>query len=148
MKKRLLVLAGIILPLVVAMGQPDKITGLWLPAKGTSQVKIFKATDGKYYGRVDWIIPEKREELDVNNPDPKLREKKVLGMTILKGFTYNTDKKVWEGGTVYDPDNGKTYDCYMWFDGPDNVMTLKGYVLGMRFLGRSENWKREAAPRK
>jgi uncharacterized protein (DUF2147 family) len=67
---------------------------------------------------------------------------------VLKDFNYNAAKKRWEGGTVYDPDNGKTYDSYMWFDSDDNIMTLKGYVLGMRFIGRAEDWKRETELRK
>ena len=83
------------------------------------------------------------DELDVNNPDERLRKNKILGLEILKDFTYNTEKKRWENGTVYDPDNGKTYDCYMWFEGGRNTMTLKGYVFGMKFIGRSEDWTRE-----
>jgi hypothetical protein len=31
----------------------------------------------------------------------------------------------------------------MWFEDDDNTMTLKGYVLGMKFIGRAEDWKRE-----
>jgi len=48
----------------------------------------------------------------------------------------------------YDPDNGKTYDCYMWFKDNDNIMTLKGYVLGMKFVGRAEDWARETELKK
>jgi len=147
MKKSILFVCLIFLVSTVYC-QADKIVGIWVPAKGTSQVRIFKATNGKYYGKVEWIQASEKDKLDVNNPDEKLRSKKVLGSLILKDFVYNTEKKRWEGGTVYDPDNGKTYDCYMWFSGDDNKMTLKGYVLGMKFIGRSEDWTREAELRK
>ncbi len=142
MKKNLLFIACLIFSVTLVHGQADKIVGIWVPAKGTSQVRIFKATNGKYYGKVEWL-KEDKEKLDVNNPDEKLRDKKVWGLMILKDFIYNTDKNRWESGTVYDPDNGKTYDCYMWFNGNENTMTLKGYVLGMKFIGRAEDWKRE-----
>jgi len=142
MKKNLLFIACLIFTVTLVQGQADKIVGIWVPAKGTSQVRIFKATNGKYYGKVEWL-KEDKEKLDVNNPDEKLRDKKVWGLMILKDFVYNTGKNRWEGGTVYDPDNGKTYDCYMWFNGDENTMTLKGYVLGMKFIGRAEDWKRE-----
>ena len=92
-------------------GQADKIVGIWVPAKGTSQVRIFKATNGKYYGKVEWL-KEDKDKLDVNNPDETQRSKKIWGLMILKDFTFNAEKNRWEGGTVYDPDNGKTYDCY------------------------------------
>jgi uncharacterized protein (DUF2147 family) len=43
---------------------------------------------------------------------------------------------------------GKTYDCYMWFEGNDfENLKIKGFVMGMRFLGRETNWKREAEKR-
>jgi len=142
MKKNLLFIACLVFSVTLVHGQADKIVGIWVPAKGTSQVRIFKATNGKYYGKVEWL-KEDKEKLDVNNPDEKLRDKKVWGLMILKDFVYNTGKNRWEGGTVYDPDNGKTYDCYMWFNGNENTMTLKGYVLGMKFIGRAEDWKRE-----
>jgi uncharacterized protein (DUF2147 family) len=142
MKKNLLFIACLLLSATLVYGQADKIAGIWVPAKGTSQVRIFKATNGKYYGKVEWLKNDK-DKLDVNNPDEKQRDKKVWGLMILKDFSYNAEKNRWEEGTVYDPDNGKTYDCYMWFNGDENTMTLKGYVLGMKFIGRAEDWKRE-----
>jgi len=147
MKKSTFLTICLLILASVSYGQADKILGIWVPAKGTSQVRIFKATNGKYYGKVEWL-EEDKDKLDVNNPDVEKRNTKIWGMLILKDFSFNTEKERWEGGTVYDPDNGKTYDCYMWFDGDDNTMTLKGYVLGMKFVGRSESWKREFELRK
>jgi uncharacterized protein (DUF2147 family) len=147
MKKNILITLCMLFFVSSVFCQADKIVGIWKPAKGTSQVRIFKATNGKYYGKVEWLETDK-EKLDVNNPDAAQRSKKIWGSMILKDFTYNEVKKRWEGGTVYDPDNGKTYDCYMWFSENENVMTLKGYVLGMKFVGRAEDWTREQELRK
>jgi uncharacterized protein (DUF2147 family) len=147
MKTNLLIIAFLVFTVFQLHAQADKIVGIYMPAKGTSQVRIFKATNGKYYGKVEWLKEEK-DKLDVNNPDEKLRNNKILGLMILRDFIYNNDKNRWEDGTVYDPDNGKTYDCYIWFEDDENVMTLKGYVLGMKFIGRAENWKREFDIRK
>ncbi|MBN1158836.1 MAG: DUF2147 domain-containing protein [Bacteroidales bacterium] len=143
MKKHLITLAFLLFSGACVFAQADNIVGIWVPAKGTSQVRIYKADNGKYYGRVEWK-KEDKDELDVNNPDERLRSNKILGSVILKDFVYNSNKQQWEDGTVYDPDNGKTYDCYIWFDGNSNTkLTLKGYVLGMKFIGRSEEWTRE-----
>ncbi|MBN2349547.1 MAG: DUF2147 domain-containing protein [Bacteroidales bacterium] len=122
--------------------QSDKVLGYWLTEKGTSQIKIFKATNGKYYGEVSWL-KEDPEKKDIHNPDEKLRDVKLLGLRILKSFNYEESKKQWNEGTIYDPDNGKTYDCYMWFEDDINVLKIKGYVLGMKFLGRETTWTRE-----
>lgn len=142
MNKRIFILTFLLFSTAFIFAQADDIIGIWVPAKGTSQVRIYKASNGKYYGKVEWK-KEDKDELDVNNPDKSLRNQKILGSVILKDFVYNPDKKQWVDGTVYDPDNGKTYDCYMWFEGDKNKMTLKGYVLGMKFIGRSEVWTRE-----
>lgn len=142
MKKNFLLTALMCLSSAFLSAQADDIVGIWVPAKGTSQVRIYKSTNGKYYGKVEWKEDD-IDELDVNNPDERLRKNKILGMEVLKDFTYNANKERWENGTVYDPDNGKTYDCYIWFENNRNILTLKGYVLGMKFIGRSEDWTRE-----
>lgn len=121
----------------------DKIVGVYLTAKKTSQVRIFQATDNKYYGKLAWMDKD-RDRKDTLNPDPKLKTLKIFGMLLLQGLVYNEKSRQWENGTVYDPDNGKTYSCYIWFDTKDPIILhLKGYILGMRFLGRSEDWIKE-----
>jgi uncharacterized protein (DUF2147 family) len=37
------------------------------------------------------------------------------------------------------PKNGKTYDCKITIKDDKNV-DLRGYVMGMPFLGRTSNW--------
>jgi uncharacterized protein (DUF2147 family) len=147
MKRNLFISIVLALSTSFLYGQADKVVGIWLTAEKGSQVRIFKATDGKYYGKVEWI-EEEPDKLDVNNPDENLRTKKVWGLMILKGFHYHEAKDRWEGGTVYDPDNGKTYDAYMWFDGDFNNLHFKGYVMGMKFIGRETLWTRESELRK
>jgi len=147
MKKNFCIIALLIMSAGMIYGQADKVIGIWLTEKKGSQIRIFKATDGKYYGKIEWL-EENKDRLDVNNPDEKLRSKKVMGMLILRGFSYNESKKQWDNGTIYDPENGKTYDCFMWFDGNDNQLHIKGYVLGMKFIGRETLWTRENELRK
>jgi uncharacterized protein (DUF2147 family) len=71
-----------------------------------------------------------------------------MGLVILQGFRANPETKRWEGGTIYDPKNGRTYDAFIWRD-PDKpgVLFLKGYVLGITWLGRSTTWTDENALR-
>lgn len=121
--------------------QDGKVIGTWLNEEETSHIRVFKATNGKYYGKIEWL-KEDPDRLDENNPDENKQDEPLLGLTILKGFGYNLDKHRWDGGTIYDPDNGKTYDCFMWFDGDLNTLFIKGYVLGMKFIGRETIWKR------
>lgn len=125
----------------------DNIKGYWLTQDGDSQVKIFKATNGKYYGEIVWLETPNEDDgtpkLDKNNENEKLRKEPVMGLRLLKGFKYDEDDEEWVDGTIYDPKNGKTYSCYMWFnEGDDITLHVKGFI-GFSLLGREVEWKRE-----
>jgi uncharacterized protein (DUF2147 family) len=124
-----------------ALAQESKVLGTWLNEEGTSHVRIFKATNGKYYGKIIWLR-DKPERLDTNNPDKSLRSVPLLDLLILKAFTFDQGKKQWNGGSIYDPKNGKTYSCFMWFGDSNDMLLIKGYILGMKFIGRETKWKR------
>ncbi|MBN2214986.1 MAG: DUF2147 domain-containing protein [Bacteroidales bacterium] len=142
MKKLMLLLVLALLAKVNVNAQSDDVIGIWLTYEEKSQIRIFKATNGKYYGKIAWL-KEDPQEKDSNNPDLSLRDRPLMELIILNGFSYNEDKNQWEGGTIYDPKNGKTYDCYMWFEEDKQKLQIKGYVLGMKFIGRTTTWKRE-----
>ena len=141
-----LILSIFLIPALFAQNA-DQILGYWLTQDGDSQVKIFKATNGKYYGEIKWLKTPNEEDgtpkLDDNNPDPELQKKTVLGLQILKGFKFDNDDKEWVDGTIYDPKNGKTYKCFMWFEeGDDVTLHVKGFI-GISLIGREVEWKRE-----
>ena len=145
MKKLLLFLALMMAGSSLLFSQANKVIGFWLTEKGTSQVEIYKAEDGKYYGKISWLEEPNengKPKMDTENPDAALKTRPIHGLNLLKGFEYNQKDKEWEKGSIYDPDNGKTYDCYMWFEGNTDVLHIKGYVLGMKFMGRETTWKR------
>ncbi len=130
--------------IVVSYAQDaQKITGIWWNNEKTSKIEI-KEVNGEFTGTIIHIIPEKyvngEPERDNMNPDEKLRSRSRIGIQILSGLKYNTSDKQWVNGKIYDPKNGKTYDCYAWFDGNINILNIKGYIAGMKWLGRSTTW--------
>lgn len=141
---------GLVLFLGLLMGQAvaqeaQKIAGIWFNDKKTSKIEV-KEENGKFIGTVIYINPEKyvngEPEKDYNNPDAKLKTRSRLGLQILSGLKYSAADKEWQDGRIYDPDNGKTYDCFAWFEGDANTLKLKGYVVGIKWLGRSTTWTR------
>ncbi len=146
-KKSLLLIALSAISLL-SFSQQDRILGYWYTEEGSSQLEIYKSSNGKYWGNIIWLTNENKYKKDERNPDEKLRSRAILGLTVLSHLTYNAETKEWTQGIIYDPNSGKTYDCYAWFD--DNnyeVLRLKGYVLGLRFIGRSTVWRREKEKR-
>jgi len=140
MKKIALSLMVLLCALVVK-AQEEQVKGVYYNTEKTSKIKIFKATNGKYYGKVVWM--EEPEKKDIHNPDEAKQDDPVMGMLIIKEFDFNKEKEQWVNGSIYDPGNGKTYDCYMWFDGDNlELLNVKGYVMGMKFAGRQVVWER------
>lgn len=151
MKKHLLLFILLLSFPLLIHAQADKIAGIWKTAEtenGFSQVEIKKKSDGTYYGKIIWLkIPLKngKPKVDDKNPDPKLQNRPIIGLQLVDDFKYDSKKNNWQKGRIYDPENGKTYDCYAWFeDGNYNKLYIKGYIMGIKALGRSTIWTREA----
>jgi uncharacterized protein (DUF2147 family) len=126
--------------------EADKIQGTWLNQEGTSHIKIFRAVNGsfagKYYGKIVWLKEPNengKPKVDKKNPDAGKQQTPIMNLMILKDFTYDADDKEWSGGTIYDPNNGKTYSCYMTLNG--TKLNVRGYV-GVSLIGRTAVWTR------
>ena len=155
MRKHLLSFIALLFFPLFLYAQADKIAGIWKTAEtetGFSQVEIKKSSNGTYYGTIIWLkepLENGKPKVDDENPDPKLQNRPILGLQLVDDFKYDSKKKNWQEGRIYDPENGKTYDCYAWFeDGNTNKLYIKGYVMGIKALGRSTIWTRESAKRK
>ena len=122
-----------------AFSQSDPIERTWYNGQKNGKVQIYKAKDGKFYGKIVWLAEPNRDgrpKLDIHNTDAKKRSRPLMGMVVLRGF-----KKVggneYEDGTIYDPKNGKTYSCKMELNG--DKLDVRGYV-GVSLLGRTDTW--------
>lgn len=138
MKKLWLLLIGLSFALFANAAElpQDKVVGEWWTPQKDGRVNIYKE-DGKYFGKLVWTTPESADRLDEQNPDPKLRNKKVLGSVILKDFTF--EDGAWTDGTIYDPKSGKTYQSNLKIE--DGQLKVRGYV-GFSWLGRTETFSR------
>jgi len=120
----------------------EALAGKWLTATGDAQVQIYPA-GGKFSGRIVWLKkPDDntgKPQTDNKNPDPGLAKRPIIGLEMLKGFTY-VDDGIWEGGTIYDPKTGKTFSCKISMV-DHNKIFVRGFV-GISLLGRTETWSR------
>jgi len=120
----------------------DAITGTWMVQDGSAKIKIEKV-NGKFNGKMVWIKNPNDKNgkplLDSKNPDVSLRNRPQLGLMLLENFAYDEDN-LWNGGTIYDPDGGKTYSCKITMK-DNQTIELRGYV-GISLFGRTEVWKR------
>jgi uncharacterized protein (DUF2147 family) len=150
----LLVAVAVLVSGPVSAQDGDAILGLWAtdPEGGGGEAHVeITEVDGVYVGTIVWLAeplgtaddPKQKlgqPKTDVENPDPALRDKPVIGLQIVKDFVYKGDGE-WHRGTIYDPDNGKTYKSKIRFGETRDVLKVRGFI-GISMLGRTTVWTR------
>ena len=128
-----------LMPFAAAFAQD--VIGKWKLEDGTAIVEVYKSGD-VYNGKIVWLSEPTEEDgtpaKDTNNPDPKLRSREILGLNMLHGLKKDGSK--YAGGKIYDPGNGKTYNCSMQVSG--DVLKVRGSLDARGLLGRTMDWFR------
>ena len=138
---RLATLVLILLPLAAA-AEIKSIEGRWLSGDGDGWIEITLDGD-KLVGRIAGSPndqPGDAPRYDDLNPDPALRGRPLLGLTIMSDFRYDADGR-WTDGRIYDPNSGNTYKGTI-RQVDANTLKLRGYV-GISLFGRTEKWTRD-----
>ena len=122
--------------------------GRWLTEKKHGIVEVYRcAADGTLCGRLVWFQIElgspNPQGIDLHNPDPARRNSSLCGIGFMTGFK-PAEAGVWEDGTLYDPETGKTYSGTITLQ-PDGMLRLRGYI-GTPLLGRNTIWTRHIGP--
>lgn len=143
---RLLMLLLCVCLSAASYAQADPVEGYWFNDSKDAKIRIYKATDGKFWGKIVWLKTPDRDgapKLDINNADKKLRSRPVMGMPILSRFEKDGDA-TYSDGVIYDPKNGKTYSCRITRKDA-NTLNIRGYI-GISLIGRTTVWTRTSAP--
>ena len=147
-----IVFASILIAAFAYAAGPEDILGLWNTEKKDAQIEIFKC-GAKYCGKIVWLkepvysagskdgVPG-TPILDLNNPDPKLRKRPLIGVSILIDFAFAGDN-LWKNGEIYNSDNGKLYSGKMTLISPDQL-NVRGFI-GIPLLGGTTTWTRVKA---
>ena len=106
MKKPVLALTALLLASPLVAAQP--VEGRWVTEERDAVITIGNCGNS-LCGRITKFLvapPQGVDQRDVNNRNASLRNRKLLGMPVLTGFTEDGDE--WRG-QIYDPKSGKTY---------------------------------------
>ncbi len=115
----------------------DSLVGNWWTEGREGLMKIVKTKSGLY--EVLLLEGKDADKKDVNNPDPKLRDRKLKGIVIMWHLRFEDGEYV--DGYCYNPRDGNTYRVKMKITGPASLR-LRGY-LAIPLLGQSQDWTRE-----
>lgn len=121
-----------------AAASPDAVVGRWKTETRNGIVEITRCSAslcGKLLSS-DGINANPALK-DTNNKDEKLRGRALKGLQILGGFSFKDG--VWNGGTIYNAEDGKTYDARITSVDP-NTLKLRGCIFVP--LCKNQTWTR------
>jgi uncharacterized protein (DUF2147 family) len=129
-----------------AAAQVASPLGEWTTEGGKARVRLAPCSGDaqRVCGVITWSyrLPgaEPGPLRDIHNRDPALRSRPIVGLPLLQDFA-PTGPDSWGGGTIYDPESGKTYKSKMRLKDADRL-EFSGCVL---FFCQTQTWTRPAA---
>ena len=122
----------------------DAIVGKWITIERSVAVQVYKQNNN-YRAKVIWFKIEDTTKpmntrTDEKNPDPALRNRKWLGMEVLRGLKYNESENEWQDGIIYDAKHGREWDSVAWIDS-NGLLKVKGYWV-FKFISETLTFKR------
>jgi uncharacterized protein (DUF2147 family) len=121
----------------------DPVEGQWLTQGGSARVRVAPCANdkAKMCGTIVWLRapngPDGRPQTDVNNPDPALRDRPVVGLMLIRDFKPAGPGK-WAGGKIYDPESGRTYASKIAVNG-DGTLKVEGCIA---VVCQAQTWRR------
>jgi len=132
MKKILFSFILMLMPLAAAFAQD--VIGKWKLEDGSAIVEVYKNGDS-FNGKIVWLQNPTEADgspaVDSNNPDKALRSRQLIGLNMLSGLKKTGSE--YSGGKIYDPGNGKTYNCSMKVEG--DVLKVRGSLDKKGLIG-------------
>jgi len=110
----------------------DDVTGDKL-----SVVEIYK-NDEKYFGKITHLFEDPLDSV-CDKCEGDNYNKPIIGLVIIENII--EEDKEYNGGTILDPNNGKSYKCYLELE-DNNKLKLRGYI-GFSLFGRTQYWQRK-----
>jgi uncharacterized protein (DUF2147 family) len=114
---------------------PD-VVGLWLVKKKdvVVEVKPCSADSEILCGRIAWLDPKAKQQVDNLNPDTSLRARPLCGIRVMWDMKPDADEDGMYTGKIYKANNGTTYDASI-MRREDGNLLLRGYI-GVPLLGK------------
>lgn len=105
-----------------------------------SHVRITEA-GGTLSGRIERLSDPTKQDAKCDKCEGAKKDQRVIGMTILEGVKRDAGADHWEGGSILDPNNGKTYKVRLTPKDGGKSLDVRGYI-GAPMLGRTQTWVR------
>jgi uncharacterized protein (DUF2147 family) len=116
----------------------ERICGKWESLQKNLVIQVY-VERGDFKAKIIWFKDTDGKPMsywrDVHNPDPELRDRRILGMSILTGLRYDRDSNSWEDGIIYDSRHGRYWNASGYIN-KKGRLKVRGY-WHFKFIGRT-----------
>lgn len=135
-----------LLPYVVtAQSHHENILGKWMSNDNNLIVEVYKI--GKEFrGKIIWFSDNDDKSqpmlvrLDSKNPEIHLRNRKLIGLEVMKGLYFNEKYNEWQNGLIYDASKGKNWNAKAWLT-KEGILNVRGF-WHVEWLGQNLSFRR------
>ena len=117
--------------------------GLWktIDDETKAEKSLVRITEngGVLSGKIEKLLDPSKQDSKCDKCDGARKDQPINGMTIVEGVKKNADEPYWDGGTILDPNNGKTYKVRLTPKDGGKSMEVRGFIA---FLYRNQTWQR------
>ena len=121
------------------------ILGKWMSTDGNVTVLVFKERD-QFNAKVIWFddSDDKNKPMntrtDQQNPDIALRNRKIIGLEVLRNLKFNASTNRWEKGIIYDARTGKEWNLSALLT-KNGMLEVKGF-WHFEFISQTMTFKK------
>ena len=117
--------------------------GLWrtIDDETKAEKSLVRISDagGSLSGKIEKLMDPAKQESKCDKCEGARKDQPISGMTIVEGVKKNADEPYWDGGTILDPNNGKTYKVRMTLKDGGKTLEVRGFI---GFFYRNQTWQR------
>lgn len=115
-----------------AFAQASSPVGLWKTIDDETQaeksyVRLSEA-GGVLTGRIEKLLDPSKQDSKCDKCEGARKDQPVLGMTIVEDVKKDGDENRWAGGTILDPNNGKTYKVRLTPKDGGKALEVRGFI--------------------
>ena len=127
-----------IAPQMRSVPPAEQICGKWESSDKNLIVQVYMQNN-KFFGKIIWYTDTGGKPMDYGtdkrNPEPALRSRKILGMSVLYDMVYKPNTNSWEDGMIYESKNGREWNASVYID-KNGLLRVKGY-WHFKLIGRN-----------
>lgn len=117
--------------------------GLWktIDDETKQEKSLVRLTDsgGVLVGKIEKLSDPARANAKCDKCEGANKDQPIVGMTIVEGVKKNAGEDYFDGGTILDPNNGKTYKVRLTLKDGGKTLEVRGFI---GFLYRNQTWQR------